>query len=79
MTEIKRYGSSKEELSVESTLKCRKIVKTITEYGVTEKEKLKIIFLLALELEDRDHLQELTSLVEKLEDNEQKSTLIKDV
>lgn len=76
----KRYGTTEDELDVSDGLKCRQIVKTITEFGVTENQKLKIIFLLALELENRDHLQEITTLVKRCESGEQrKSTLITDV
>ncbi len=79
MTEIKRYGASTEENVASNTQKCRQIVKTLLQFGVTEEDKLKIIFLLALELENHDHLQEISGLVKRLEDGTQRSTLIKEV
>ncbi len=79
MTEIKHYGVSTEENTASNTQKCRQIVKTLLQFGVSEQEKLKIIFLLSLELENHDYLQEISSLVKRLEDGEQRSTLIKEV
>jgi hypothetical protein len=79
MVEIKHYGVTSEELDAESVLECRQIVKTINQYGVSDKQKLKIIYLLSLELENRDHLQELSSLIKRLEAGERRSTLITEV
>lgn len=77
MTDIKHYGVTDEENTTESMLKCRQIVKTLIQFGINEQEKLKIIFLLSLELENRDHLQEISDLVVRLEQGEKKSTLVK--
>ena len=79
MSQIKHYGSTVEEESAEWIMQCRQIVRTITQFGVSEQQRLKIIYLLALELEDRDHLQELTGLVKRLEAGEKRSTLITEV
>lgn len=77
---VKRYGSTEEETDAGETLKCRKIVRTIIDFGITEDQKLKVIYLLALELENRDYLQEITTLVKRCESGEhRKSTLITDV
>lgn len=79
MSDVKHYGTTHEEDSAEHTVKCRQIVRTLIDFGVSEKEKLKIIFLLALELENRDHLQDITSLIERLEAGQQRSTLITEI
>ena len=80
MSDVKHYGVTSEEGASEDTLKCRKIVRTITEFGVNEAQKLKLIYLLALELENRDHLQEISGLVRRIEAGELKrSTLITEV
>lgn len=79
MDGIKRYGSTDEEQNAEGVLRCRQIVCTINQFGVTEQQRLKIIYLLALELENRDHLQEITTLIKRLEAGEKRSTLITDV
>jgi hypothetical protein len=77
---VKRYGSTEEEANATDSLKCRQIVKAITDFGINEQQKLKVIYLLALELENRDHLQDITALVKRCESGEhKKSTLITDV
>lgn len=77
---VKRYGTTEEETTASASLKCRQIVRSIIDFGVTEQEKLKIIYLLSLELENRDHLQDISNLAKKCESGEhQKSTLITDI
>lgn len=77
---IKRYGKTKEETYAESMKKCRNIVTTIMDFGVTQFEILKIIGLLSLELENRNQLKQISDLVKRLEEgDESKSTLITDI
>jgi hypothetical protein len=52
--EIKRYGRTSEEKRVEKTIQCREISSEILKFGVDEFQKIKIIQLLSLELENRD-------------------------
>lgn len=78
--DIKRYGSTNEETGATDSIRCRQIIKSIIEFGVNEQQKLKLIYLLALELENRDHLQEITALAKRCESDEhKKSTLITDI
>lgn len=79
MTDIKHYGVTCEEQSAEWSVQCRQIVKTIGQFGISEQQRLKIIYLLALELENRDHLQEISGLIKRLEAGEKRSTLITEV
>jgi hypothetical protein len=79
MSEVKRYGTTQVEDDAEWTLQCRQIVRVINDFGVTDKQRLKIIYLLGLELEDRDQLQEITGLIKRLEAGERKSSLITDI
>lgn len=77
---IKRYGTTEEESDASDSLRCRQIVKAISDFGINEQQRLKVIYLLALELENRDHLQEITALIKRCESGEhRKSTLITDV
>lgn len=74
---IKSYGQTAEETAAGDTLKCRQIVRTIINFGVNERQRLKLIELLAYELEDRNHLEQISSLVKRLnEGDDQASTLI---
>jgi hypothetical protein len=70
MVNIKQYGITAEEHDADDMHKCRQIVRTLNQYGIIEKQRLKLIYLLALELENRDHLQEITSLIKRLEAGE---------
>ena len=51
---IKKYGKVKEEKRIEESIKAREITKTILDYGVSQYQIAKIVYLLALELENRD-------------------------
>ena len=76
-TAVKHYGTTSEESRVEDILECRQIVKTIMDYGISQKQILKLIGLLALELESRDQLKQISDLVERFEKGDtSKSTLI---
>lgn len=43
--------------------KCRGIVRTINEFGVSQREKLFLIYLLSLELENRDAMLKISKTV----------------
>jgi hypothetical protein len=51
---VTRYGKTEAEISAEASLKCRRIVSEIVNFGVSQSQILHIIKLLALELEDRE-------------------------
>ena len=53
----KRYGKTKTEQLAEETLQCRQIVTEIINFGIDQHQILKIIELLALNLEDHDKLK----------------------
>ena len=60
---MKAYGKSEEDLHTEKMIQCREIVKEIISFGVSESQKLQIIYLLSLELEDRDKMLGISSLI----------------
>ena len=49
--------------SVESSIKCRDIVQTILDYGVSQKEIYQMIYLLSLELENIEHMKKITNFI----------------
>ncbi|MDB4337411.1 hypothetical protein OAA09_00170 [bacterium] len=60
MSNIKAYGETQEELDVKDRVKCREIVNEIMKFGVNQSQILQIMYLLSLELENREimiHLQ----------------------
>ncbi len=63
MNEPVRYGQAKSEKLTEENQACRQIVKEINHFGVTERQRLLIIYLLGLEVEDAERMRSITTLV----------------
>jgi len=57
---IKQYGKNKEEEKFQQAIAAREITKTILDYGVSQYQIQKIIYLLSLELEDRELMDSIT-------------------
>jgi|2_EtaG_2_1085320.scaffolds.fasta_scaffold190171_2 hypothetical protein len=66
MSKSKKYGKLKEEIKLEESIISREIVGSILKYGVSQYQISKIIFLLSLELEDRDVLENITNAIKPL-------------
>jgi hypothetical protein len=60
---IKRYGETETEVDVKDKIKAREIVQEIICHGVSQQQIQQIIYLLALELEDRETMLRLTGAV----------------
>lgn len=60
-----KYGQLDSERKAEENKTCRQIVSEINHFGVSERQKLFIIYLLALELEDNDRLLAITSIAKE--------------
>ena len=58
-----RYGETPAEAEAREMLKCRQIVAEITGFGVSQREILRIMHLLALELEDRETMVDLSERI----------------
>jgi len=54
MTKIEKYGTTKEETHLNDQIRAREIVQEIMRFGVSQQQMEKIIYLLALELENRE-------------------------
>tara|TARA_Y100000034_G_scaffold74443_1_gene89552 strand:- start:588 stop:833 length:246 start_codon:yes stop_codon:yes gene_type:complete len=65
-SKVKKYGKTEEEKGVEDSIQCREIVVEILNFGINEFQKMKLIYLISLELEDRDHMLEVSDLIKKL-------------
>ena len=61
-----QYGKTNFENDVEQTIKCRQIVKEILDFGVSDFQKIKIIELLGMELENREHMLKIVDIVKNL-------------
>ena len=73
---VKTYGTTDVENKSADSIVCRQIVKEIMSFGVSQQQLLFVIELLAFELENRDHLQRITSLMKNIRDDAPKTTLV---
>ena len=72
-----KYGKTEQEVEVEKTVQCRQIVEEILNFGVDELQKKKIIYLLSLELEDRETMVQISKIINNDRQNKPDSELIK--
>jgi hypothetical protein len=72
-----KYGKTEQEVEVEKTVQCRQIVREILSFGVDELQKRKIIYLLSLELEDRETMVQISKIINNDRQNKPDSELIK--
>lgn len=61
-----KIGKSVLEDEAEKILECRQIVKNLVNFGVTEKQKIHIIYLLSLELESRDNMKKIIDIIKNI-------------
>ena len=61
-----RYGQLPSEKIVEENVVCRQIVSEINNFGVSQRQLLMIVFLLALQLENNEHMRELSTFIREL-------------
>jgi len=59
-------GKTDTELEVDKMIECRQIVKNLIKFGLSEKQKVQIMRLLAIELESRDAMNIIIEAVEKI-------------
>jgi hypothetical protein len=75
-----KIGKSESDKKAEDLLRCRQITSEILNFGVSQDQILQIIYLLSLELEDREALLEISTVVKNfktdiLSDNNDKKLL----
>ena len=60
-----KLGEKKKKKDVRRITESRDIVKEIINFGVTEDNKLDILYFLAIELENRSAIEEITTILKK--------------
>lgn len=60
------YGQSQSEKRVEENTVCRQIVREINNFGISQRQTLLLIYLLASELENVEQMRVITKLVREL-------------
>lgn len=58
-----KIGSSETDKIAKSLQKCRQIVSELNSFGINDFERVQIINLLSLELEDRDLMSDITEII----------------
>jgi hypothetical protein len=66
MNDPVRYGEFDSEKSAEENNACRQIVKEINNFGINERQRMFIIYLLGLELENTEHMRQVTTMAREL-------------
>lgn len=66
------------KLPKEKRMECRGIVKTINQHGISQRQKLYMIYLLSLELENRDSMMKIVKVVSECKDTIEDSKIILD-
>ena len=72
---MKVFGKSKEEQNIEEKAKTRQICQVILDYGINQKQITQLIYLLALELEDNQLMQQLTQTIKNNKEDESSQIL----
>lgn len=62
-----RFGQFKSEKFAEENEACRRIVFEINNFGINQRQRLFLIYLLSLEIENNEHMRTLTNVVRGLE------------
>ena len=70
-----KYGKTEKEKLYSKRMQCRDILKEILNFGVDEMQKKHLIYLISLELEDRNIMLEISKLI-NLEDNLKKELIL---
>lgn len=62
---MEKFGKTAAELEAQEMLRCRQIVSEIMNFGVSQRETLRIMHLLSLELEDRELMLSLSESIKR--------------
>ena len=66
MNQPVHYGQMGSEALAEENLVCRQIVREITNFGVSQRQLLMIMYLMAMELDDVQKVQEITAFLREV-------------
>lgn len=62
---ILRYGETESEKLVKEKQMARDIIKEINNFGISERQRWMLMYMLALELEDVNDLREVTAFIKE--------------
>ena len=64
------YGQSQAEKAAEENEVCRQIVREIANLGINQRQVLLVMYLMATEVENVEHMKALTHLIRELGDDD---------
>lgn len=70
MNDPVRYGQMRSEKMAEENELCRQMMREINNFGISERQRLMLIYLLAQELENLEQMKAVTKLVRELGNDE---------
>jgi len=73
---MKAYGKTQNDVDVEKMLQCRDIVKEILNFGVDENQKIQIVKLMAMELENVNLMKDIVNIIKSVDENADGQKLI---
>lgn len=60
------YGQLRSEKVAEENLICRQIAREISLFGISERQRMLVIYLLAMEVENQEVMRSITSTIKEL-------------
>ena len=72
--DVIKYGESDSEVQLQERIKAREIVHEILNFGVSETQKIQIIYLISLELDNRELMLEIGDPCKNYFDSEPNTT-----
>lgn len=63
---MQTFGQLSSEKIASENEECRKIVKEILNVGITQRQQMFLIYLLSLELENIQHVKDLTDVIKEI-------------
>lgn len=67
---MKTFGQLSSEKIAAENEECRKIVKEILNVGISQRQQMFLIYLLSLELENIQHVKDLTDVIKEIAGDE---------
>ena len=67
---MKTFGQLSSEKLASENEECRKIVREILNIGITQRQQMFLIYLLSLELENIQHVKDLTDVIKEIAGDE---------
>jgi hypothetical protein len=68
---LENIGEAEYEIDAGEMLECRQIVKNLNAFGINEKQRVQLIYLLSLELESKDAMDIFVNAVKKVKNLDQ--------